>query len=234
MSRLPHLAAHVVRAKHMPSLAALITALMLAACGVAQSSPAASVEAASTASPAQVPTATPAMVAVTPRPASTQTTPVAATRSPGPVITLPPAVNGPQTIHVLEDPGKFTFGHVGSLTGCKVRNCQGDTMIGRSRMLDATTRKVVGAFLVDCVLVDPRQTLYHCPANTITLTGRGQIVFTETLLWGGGGPGQDTWSTWAPWPIIGGTGEFLGATGTVDSPADSTWSAGDFVITITE
>lgn len=146
---------------------------------------------------------------------------------------MPLAANQPQTIHVLEDPGEFTFGHVGSLTGCKAGDCQGDTMIGRSRMLDAATHKIVGAFLVDCFLIDPGQKLYHCPANTITLTGRGQIVFTETLLWGGGGAGQDTWSTWAPWPIIGGTGEFSGATGVVDSPADSTWSAGDFVITFT-
>ena len=96
---------------------------------------------------------------------------------------------------------------------------------GGVAVLDAATRKAVGAFLVDCLLVDSTETLYHCPANTITLTGRGQIVFTDTLLWGSGA-GDDTWATWAPWPTIGGTGEFLSATGTIDSPADSTWSAG--------
>jgi hypothetical protein len=101
-------------------------------------------------------------------------------------------------------------------------------------MLDAATHKVVGALLVNRVLVDPSETLYQCPANVVTLTGRGQIAFTETLLWGGGGQGQDTWATWAPWPIIGGTGEFFGATVSVDIPADSTWGAGDFVVTITE
>lgn len=79
-------------------------------------------------------------------------------------------------------------------------------------MLDATTRKEVGTFLVNCFLIDPGQGLYHCPANTITLTGRGQIVYTETLLFVRGAA-QETW------PIIGGTGEFLGATGSVDSPA---------------
>jgi hypothetical protein len=222
MSRLPRLAAHVARAKHAPALAALIPALLLTACAPAGSSPAGSVAAADSAFPS---------------PASTvvawSAAPAVARPSSGPVNTLPLAANQPQTIHVLEDPGEFTFGHVGSLTGCKAGDCQGDTMIGRSRMLDAVTRKGVGSFLVDCFLVDPGQKLYHCPANTIALTGRGQIVFTETLLWGGGGAGQDTWATWAPWPIIGGTGEFVGATGTVDSPADSTWSAGDFVITIT-
>jgi hypothetical protein len=60
----------------------------------------------------------------------------------------------------------------------------------------------------------------------MTLTGRGQIVFDETVYIGG------PWYP-KPWPIIGGTGEFLGATGSVASPKDSTWPYGDFVITIT-
>ena len=222
MARLPRLAAHAARAKHTPALAAVIAALLLSACASARSSPAGSVAAADAALPSPASTVVARSVA-----------PAVAQPSSAPETALPLAANQPQTIHVLEDPGEFTFGRVGSLTGCKAEGCQGDTMIGRSRMLDAATHKIVGAFLVDCVLIDPGQKLYHCPANTITLTGRGQIVFTETLLWGGSGPGQDTWSTWAPWPIIGGTGEFLGATGVVDSPADSTWSAGDFVITFT-
>ena len=222
MSRIVDLAADLARGGHVPARAALVGILVLAGCGGAQSSPAASVAAVSAASPS--PTST-----VVARSA----TPAVAQPSSRPVTALPLAANQPQTIHVLEEPGEFTFGHVGSLTGCRAGDCQGDTMIGRSRVLDAATRKAVGSFLVDCFLVDPGQKLYHCPANTIALTGRGQIVFAETLLWGGGGAGQDTWATWAPWPIIGGTGEFLGATGTVDSPADSTWSAGDFVITIT-
>jgi hypothetical protein len=222
---------HPIRATsaHMVFAGLATLVLVLAACGSTNppASPSASVS-----SSTRAPTATPAVTGIA-RPATTPSATVA-TPSSGPVTTLPPAADRPQTIHVLEDPGQFTFGHVGSVTGCNSAACQGDTMIGRSRMLDAATREGIGTFLVNCVLIDVSQTLYHCPANTITLTGRGQIVFTETLLWGGGGPGQDTWATWAPWPIIGGTGEFLGATGTVDSPADSTWSAGDFVITITE
>jgi hypothetical protein len=216
-------------------------ALAVAACSSTSqpASPSASVSSSTGAEPSasQVPSAIQPSVASQAlpaghSPAATPTPGAAAKPSAGPVITLPPAANRPQTLHVLEDPGKFTFIQVGSLTGCTSSACQGDRMIGRSRMLDAATRKEVGAFLVDCFLVDPTETLYHCPANTITLTGRGQIVFTETLLWGSGA-GEDTWATWAPWPIIGGTGEFLGATGTIDSPADSTWSAGDFVITLT-
>jgi hypothetical protein len=94
-------------------------------------------------------------------------------------------------------------------------------------MLDADTRVDVGSLAVTCTLMDPSKSLYHCPANTISLTGRGQIVFDETVYIGG------PWYP-KPWPITSGSGEFLGATGTVISPKDSTWSYGDFVITITK
>lgn len=65
-----------------------------------------------------------------------------------------------------------------------------------------------------------------CPANTISLTGRGQIVFDETFYLGG------PWNP-DPWPIVSGNGESLGASGSVTSPGDSTWSYGDFVISVT-
>jgi hypothetical protein len=93
-------------------------------------------------------------------------------------------------------------------------------------MLDADTRVTIGSFAVMCILIDPAKNRYHCPANTITLTGRGQIVFDETFNLGG------PWDP-VPWPISSGTGEFLDATGSVTSPEDSTWSFGDFVISIT-
>jgi len=75
-------------------------------------------------------------------------------------------------------------------------------------MLDAATQAEVGTFLVSCFLIDPAQSLYSCPANTITLTGRGQTVFTETLLFVSGAS-PEAWKKWA-----------------------STWKYGDFVITI--
>jgi hypothetical protein len=77
-------------------------------------------------------------------------------------------------------------------------------------------------------LVDASDSLYHSPGNTITLTGRGQIVFSETLHDDGSGRP-------ATGAIIGGTGEFLGATGFVISRSLSTGGdfGGDFVITIT-
>ena len=56
---------------------------------------------------------------------------------------------------------------------------------------------------------------------TITLDGRGQIVFAEVIEHEPGKPP-------AVAPIIGGTGEFLRATGTVTAAVTS--SGGDFVI----
>lgn len=217
MSRPPLFAAHVVRAKHAPALAALIAALLLAACVTATSSPSGSIAAASTASPSPAST-------VVAQSAAPSATPTVATPSPTPAVTLPPAANKPQTIHVLEDPVSF---HTVTIAGCTIAaGCEGDQLIGASRMLDADTRVMIGSFAVTCILIDPDQNLFHCPANTVTLTGRGQIVFDETVSLDGH-PFPE------PWPIVSGTGEFLGAAGSVESPDDSTWSYGDFVITIT-
>jgi hypothetical protein len=134
----------------------------------------------------------------------------------------------PQTIHVLEPARNVTEVHVGSLTGCtSTTGCQGDYVLGDDPLLDATTKEEVGSLLFECFMVDTGSSLFHCPGNTITLTGRGQIVYTEDVHFAPGYPPD-------VWPIIGGTGEFLGATGTVTSPADSTYpDGGDFVITIT-
>jgi len=202
-----------VRAKHVPSRAALITALLLTACVDTRSSPAGSLEAAGTASPSPAPTVVAQSAA-----------PTLARPTPRPVSTLPPPAHRAQTIHVLEDPVSF---RTVTVDGCtSTAGCEGDQLIGTSRMLDADTRVTIGSFAVSCILIDPGKNRYHCPANTITLTGRGQIVFDETFNLGG------PWDP-VPWPINSGTGEFLDATGSVTSPEDSTWSYGDFVISIT-
>jgi len=211
MAHLPGFA----RTRHQAALAPFVAVLLLAGCAGVKASPAASVAAVAASQSASAPTVAPT---------------VAPTGTPGapPVASPSPAVaSQSQTIHVLEDPIEFSDVKVGSLTGCSKADCQGDTLIGRSRMLDATTRKEVGTFLVNCLLMDPAESLYSCPANTITLADRGQIVFTETLRF-------VTGAVQEAWPIIGGTGEFLGATGTVQSPADSTYQYGDFVITFTK
>jgi hypothetical protein len=198
--------------RRLATVIALI-ALVGTACGDAATTPTAVPT--GTPAPTSAPTAAPATPATTPAPTA------------GSVAAPSSAAGQPQTIHVLEDPIDFSHVKVGSLTGCSATDCQGDTLIGHSRMLDATTRKVVGTFLVSCFLVDPAQSLYSCPANTITLTDRGQIVFTETLRF-------VTGASQELWPIIGGTGEFLGVTGTIDGPDDTTWPYADLVITYTK
>ena len=139
-----------------------------------------------------------------------------------------PSADQPQTIHVLEPATNVTAVLIGSLTGCTSgTGCQGDYVLGNDPLLDATTKQEVGRLLFECFRVDTASTLFHCPGNTITLSGRGQIVYAESVHFA---PGY----TADQWPITGGTGEFLGATGFVTSPADSTYSeGGDFVITIT-
>jgi hypothetical protein len=142
--------------------------------------------------------------------------------------TASPAAGQPQTIHVLEPARNVTEVHVGSLTGCtSTTGCQGDYVLGVDPLLDATTKQEVGSLLFECFRVDTGSSLFHCPGNTIVLTGRGQIVYTENVHFAPGYPPD-------VWPITGGTGEFLGVAGTVTTPADSTYTeGGDFVITIT-
>jgi hypothetical protein len=201
-----------IRARSVAALACLATlAAALAACSDTNQ-PADSAAAAGTASTSPAPTVVAESAA-----------PTLAKPTPSPVSTLPPPAHRPQTIHVLEDPVSF---HTVTVAGCtSTAGCEGDQLIGTSRMLDADTRVTIGSFAVRCILIDPDQNLYHCPANTVTLTGRGQIVFDETVSLDGH-PFPE------PWPIVSGTGEFLGATGSVESPDDSYWSYGDFVISI--
>jgi hypothetical protein len=140
----------------------------------------------------------------------------------------PAAASESQTIHVLENPVDWAEVKVGSLTGCKDTSCLGDYLVGHSSMVDAATNKEVGMLVTECFVVDAGSGHYHCPSSMIEFTGRGQLVFTEDPYIGDNThPSKD-------WPVIGGTGEFLGATGFVASPANSTAKAGDFVITLTK
>jgi hypothetical protein len=97
-------------------------------------------------------------------------------------------------------------------------------MVGYDPLYDAVSGKMVGTLAYECFLVDTKSILYHCPGVTITLTGRGQIVFTEVIQHEVGMPPAIA-------PITGGTGEFLGTTGTVT--ASVLEIGGDFVIAIT-
>jgi hypothetical protein len=142
---------------------------------------------------------------------------------------VPAAAGRRQTIHVLEYPFDWARVHVGSLSGCKDTMCLGDYLVGRSELQDAETKEMVGTLVTECFVVDAGSGEYHCPSTMITLTGRGRIVFSEDPF-----IGANTASASEDMPIIGGTGEFLGATGSVASPANSTAKYGDFVITITK
>jgi hypothetical protein len=137
--------------------------------------------------------------------------------------TASPAADQPQTIHLIEHPANVSEIRVGTLTGCtSTSGCQGDAIVGDDPMFDAGTGAQVGRIMFECFLVDPGPGMYHCPGITIELAGRGQIVFTEKF----GGASQTS-------PITGGTGEFLGVTGTVTDFLPSN-GKGDFVITITK
>jgi len=160
-------------------------------------------------------------------PSQTAPPAVAATPAPTPAPTATPlspaAASDPHTIHLILHPVNDT---VGSLTGCSsAGTCQGDFMTGYDPLFDADTGKKVGTFAYECFLVDVASTLYHCPGVTITLTGRGQIVFTELIEHLPGKPPAVS-------PITGGTGEFLGVTGIVTAKVLT--GAGDFVIAIDE
>jgi hypothetical protein len=138
-----------------------------------------------------------------------------------PMFASPVAANEPQTIHLIENATNVSQIRVGSQSGCSNTICQGDYLVGDDPLTDAVTGTEVGTLAFECFIVTTRDTLYHCPGITITLTGRGQIVFTE-FYWDGVTRPETS-------PITGGTGEFLGATGTVTSQR-----GGDFVIMITK
>ena len=94
------------------------------------------------------------------------------------------SANQPQTIHVLEVDTNVTLVRVGSLTGCTTEVCEGDYYVGDNELVDAQTSERVGNFLFECFVVDVASGLYHCPSNTMVLTGRGRIVITEDVYIG--------------------------------------------------
>ena len=137
----------------------------------------------------------------------------------------PPSSGKRQTIHLIEHPTNVNSVSVGSPTGCtNATSCQGDYLIGENPMSDAATGREVGTITFECFFVDTGTLLLHCPGITITLINRGQIVFNESVDLGGE-------VRLANGTITGGTGEFIGATGTVTSRKLA--STSDFVITLT-
>jgi hypothetical protein len=204
-------------------LGLVLGALLLAGCGSA---------AAPTVGPPS-PSAPPTPAAAAPA----SVAPPSLAPSAAPPSQAPAAASQPQIVHVLEDPLAWTEVKVGSLSGCKDTTCLGDYLVGRSSLRDATTSKTVGFLVTECFVVDAVTGRYHCPASTMALTGRGQVVFTENILLGphicptcGFTPEADPSS--GGLTVIGGSGELLGAT-LAESPG-STYAYGDWVITLTK
>ena len=196
-----------IAARPAPRVLAVLATLglTLPACGSAAGVP-------PTLPPTLAPTAT--LIAT---PAPTTTVPAATT------VPVPAApASQPETIHVILHAVNDT---AGSPPGCSGSGpCQGDFMVGYNPLFDADTGREVGTFAYECFLVDVESFRYHCPGATITLTGRGLIVFTELIEHEIGKPPAVS-------PITGGTGEFLGATGTVTAKVLS--GEADFVVSIT-
>jgi hypothetical protein len=121
----------------------------------------------------------------------------------------PSASHKGQSIHLIEHPTNTNSVSVGSLTQCSdPTSCRGDYLLGDNPVFDAATNKQAGTTTFECFFFDPGKLLLHCPGVTITLTNRGQIVYNAIVDLGGD-------IRLANGTVVGGTGEFLGATGTV-------------------
>jgi hypothetical protein len=137
-----------------------------------------------------------------------------------------PSSSPTQTIHIREHPTNGIGIPVGSITGCTDEACLGDSIIGYDPVVDAATGKPVGTLTYECFLVDPGSHRYHCPGITVDLAGRGQIAFTDYFF-------VDGPPTPITAPITGGSGEFLGATGTV-AISQLSGPVGDYLFTFTK
>jgi hypothetical protein len=212
-----------IRTTRIGFVIACLAGLALSPAACSSANPPASPSLSAASGTEAAPTATPAATA-TPAPTITPTLRVAATPSPGPIGTLPPPADRAQTIHLILHPYSDTDVSVRSQTGCNTEYCQGDYRLGDDPLFDAATGKQVGTLAYVEFVVTTVDPLWLSPANTITLEGRGQIVFSEALHDDGSGRP-------ATGAITGGTGEFLGATGYITSR--SRGGSGDFVVTIT-
>ena len=192
-------------------VAALAATIAIGACSAATVTPAAS------------PSAAPTVAA--PSLAAASAAPTLDAPSVTPQSVAPAAPGQPQTIHLTLQPGNDTDISVDrSKTACNTEYCRGDYRLGDDSLFDAGSGKQVGTLAYVEYVVTTDDPLWLSPADTITLDGRGQIVFSELLH-------DDQSGRPATGAILGGTGEFTGVTGYVTSR--SLGGHGDFVITIT-
>ena len=105
-----------------------------------------------------------------------------------------PAANQPQTVPaVVEQTTNVSNIQVGSSTGCTTPACPGVYLIGDDPLVDPATAKRVGSLVFVCFRVDTLSHLLYCPAVTMTLWDRGQLVFTHEVLWRAAGDRADHW-----------------------------------------
>jgi hypothetical protein len=90
-------------------------------------------------------------------------------------------------------------------------NRQGDYLAWDDPLKDAKTGKRVGRVAGVCMLVDVKTQVYDCGPVTYILSGG--TIFADGLLLGSGKP--------IPGPIIGGTGRYRDARGTITVTAVS-------------
>jgi len=130
---------------------------------------------------------------------------------------------GSKTIHVQEHAINVTYVPVQKLLGSTSSANQGDYVSWDDPLFDPGTGAQVGHVMGLCTVVDPTAQVYACPGVTFILTGRGEIAVQGDF----DATGKPTVTS-----VLGGTGEFLGITGSVRGQALSP-TLNDFVFTLT-
>ena len=126
-------------------------------------------------------------------------------------------------VHIQEHVTNATYVPVYTLVGGAGPSSQGDYIAFDDPIFDPQTGQQVGHDTGVCTLVDVATQIYTCPDVTFILTGRGQIAA------GGLADGTGKPTTGA---ILGGTGEFHGATGEVRLQILDGGAVDDFVFTL--
>lgn len=128
-----------------------------------------------------------------------------------------------RTIHIQEHVSNATYVPVYTLVGGSGPSTQGDYIAADDPIFDPNTGQQVGHDAGICTLVDVATQIYACPDVTFIFTGRGQIAAGGLF----DGTGNRTTGS-----ILGGTGEFRGASGTVTIQALDGGTVDDFVFTL--
>lgn len=128
-------------------------------------------------------------------------------------------------VHIQEHVTNATYVPVSTLVGSGGPYTQGDYIAFDDPDFDPETGQQVGHNMGVCTLVDVATQIYTCSEVTFFLAGRGEITVGGAF----DGTGNPTTG-----PILVGTGEFLGAHGTVRVQALDEGTVDDFVFTLSK